>query len=186
MLYCSVPHHAMPFRGWNCLGIEESQDGNGILNTRAKLKSLRLVDLTAARAQIRKEMRADYRPGRLNLGLKGPRFRPEPGASLIRKFCFPLSYVFFLVCFFLCFFFLCFFLCFFCVFFSAFTGHSISFDTKITYIVKKLCKKLFSFSVWFFFLIKSNFHGNGSWGWAEIHVWSYAINSTKKKTRFSR
>ena len=80
------------------------------------MKSLRLVDLTAARAQIRKEMRADYRPGRLNLGLKGPRFRPEPGASLIRKFCFPLSYVFFW-----CVFFFVFFFCvFFCVFFVCF------------------------------------------------------------------
>ena len=122
---CSVPHHAMPFRGWNCLGIEESQDGNGILNTRAKLKSLRLVDLTAARAQIRKEMRADYRPGRLNLGLKGPRFRPEPGASLIRKFCFPLSYVFFLVCFFLCFFFVFFFVFFLCVFFCLYRAFNL-------------------------------------------------------------
>ena len=68
--------------------------------------------------------------------------------------------------------------------FTTFTGHSISFDMKGTFIVLKL----FDISVWFFFLIKalcmtffvSNFHRGGSWNSAEIHVWSYAVNSTNK------
>ena len=64
------------------------------------------------------------------------------------------------------------------------TGSSISFDTKRTYIVQKLI----DFSAWFFFLIKalcmtffvSKFHGSGSCSLAEIHIWSYAVNSSKK------